>query len=305
MFKTETLFAFIQVVKYGNFTAAANAQGQTPMAISKQVSQLEKRLGEPLFERTTRKVNLTQFGKSFLKKAKDIFEQHDSLDLWLESRQGKVSGTINIITQATETYDITVYPWVAEFCALYPDIKLALDVQEKIIDIKNEPSDIYWGISSYLGDRHPGLKRRTMWKAQYGIFASPEYLKKMGIPETPKDLINHQMIGYVHQQPSNILIINKTPDNKQTEMEYEKVESRIKVVARQTYLASQGLGLINMLVDDPELKEFLAEGQLVPVLKEYWFAEAEVFIYYQQVKIEQPKVRAFIDFFMSKQDKWI
>jgi len=63
MFKTETLKAFALVAKHRSFTLAANVQGQTPMAMSKQVSQLEKRLAEPLFERSTRKVSLTQFGE--------------------------------------------------------------------------------------------------------------------------------------------------------------------------------------------------------------------------------------------------
>ncbi len=304
MFKTETLTAFVQVAKYGSFTAAANAQGQTPMALSKQVSQLESRLTEALFERSTRKVSLTEFGESFLQRAQQILAQHDSLDSWLEARKGKVAGTLKIVTQSVQTYDETVFLWLAEFHQLYPDIELEFDVQENMIDINNDAHDIYWGVSDYLGQQHPGLKCRSMWKADYGIFASPAYLDKYGTPDIPDDLQKHRMIGHPHAQPGNLLVVNKTPNSKQTEMEYQLLPSPIKSVASHSDLAVQGLGLINALVDNLDIKTYLASGQLVPVLQDYWYQNVEVYIYYQQVKFEQPKVRAFIDFFLSKRGEW-
>ena len=112
------------------------------------------------------------------------------------------------------------------------------------------------------------------------------------------------MIGYLHQQPSNILIINKSAHSEQTEMQYELVDTSINTVSGHSLLAAQGLGLINALVDNPDIKTYLSKQQLVPVLQDYWYASAEVYIYYQQVKIQQPKVRAFIDFFLGKREQW-
>lgn len=304
MFKTETLTAFVQVAKYGSFTAAANAQGQTPMALSKQVSQLESRLAEPLLERSTRKVSLTEFGEAFLLRAQQILGQHDSLAGWLEAQKGQVGGTLKVVTQSTQTYDETVFAWLAEFHQLYPDIKLEFDVQESIIDINKDAHDIYWGVADYLGQQHPGLKRRSMWKADFGIFASPQYLSEFGIPQMPDDLIHHRMIGHTHEQPGNLLVINKAVNSNQTEMEYQLLQASVKTVSGHSALAVQGLGLINALVDNLDIKAYLVSGQLVPVLADYWYKNVEVYIYYQQVKSEQPKVRAFIDFFLSKRDQW-
>ena len=304
MFKTETLTAFVQVAKYGSFTAAANAQDQTPMALSKQVSQLESRLAEPLFERSTRKVRLTEFGEACLQRAQQILSQHDSLDSWLEARKGRVGGTLKVVTQSAQTYDETVFAWLAEFHQLYPDIELEFDIRESIIDITKDPYDIYWGISDYLGQQHPGLKCRSLWKADFGIFASPQYLSEFGIPQTPDDLAHHRMIGHTHAQPGNVLVVNKSANSNQTEMEYQLLEVAVKTVSGHSAMAVQGLGLINALVDNWDIKAYLASGQLAPVLADYWYKNAEVYIYYQQVKFEQPKVRAFIDFFLSKRDQW-
>ena len=304
MFKTETLLAFMLVAKHRSFTIAANAQGKTPMAMSKQVSQLETRLAEPLFERSTRKVRLTQFGEEFLLRAQQILAQHDSLLHWLESRQGKCSGTLRVVAQDQQTYDETVYPWLAEFHRLYPEIELSIEVQENIIDINTDPYDIYWGISDYLGVKHPNLKRRLLWQAQLGIFASPDYLKNFGTPMSPDDLKNHRMIGHPHQQPCNVLVVNKTINSTQKEMEFVQLEAPIRTVGGQAKFAVQGIGLINALIDNQDIKGYVANQQLLPVLEPYWHSSTEIYIYYHQVKIEQPKVRAFIDFFLSKKKYW-
>jgi DNA-binding transcriptional LysR family regulator len=304
MFKTETLTAFALVAKHQSFTLAANALRQTPMAMSKQVSQLEKRLAEPLFERSTRKIRLTQFGEEFLIRVQKILEQHETLDNWLESRKGEFSGTLKVVTQSSQTFDETVFPWLAEFHQCYPNIELVFEVQESIIDIAKNPFDIYWGIDEYLGMQHPSLKCRSLWKAQLGIFASPEYLEKFGMPSTPDELKDHRMISHPHNDPSNALIVNKIAYSKQQNMDFVTVDAPIKTVSGQSNFAVQGLGLINALVDNQDIKDYLATRQLLPVLENYWYSSAEIYIYYHHVKLEQPKVRAFIDFFLSKRKHW-
>jgi LysR family transcriptional regulator, transcriptional activator for dmlA len=304
MFKTETLVAFRLVAKHRSFTLAANAQGQTPMAMSKQVSQLENRLGEALFERSTRNIKLTQFGEAFLHRVNKILEQHDSLALWLDSRQEKYSGTLKIVAQDVQIYDETIFPWIAEFHRLYPDIELVFEVQEQVIDINHDAYDIYWGVADYLGAKHPSLKRRSLWRSKLGIFAAPSYLTKYGTPSTPEDLHHHHMIGHPHQQPSNALVVNKTVNSNQQEMDCVLVKAPVKTVSGQANFAVQGLGLINALIDNHDIKTYLAEQQLVPVLEQYWYSCVEIYIYYHQVKLEQPKVRAFIDFFLAQRAHW-
>jgi len=304
MFKTETLIAFTLVAKHRSFTIAANVQNQTPMAMSKQVSQLELRLGEALFERSTRKIKLTQFGEEFLLLAQNILNQHDSLEQWLESRKGELSGSLRIVAQDDQIYDETIFPWLAEFHHMYPDIELIFEVQENVINIDKDPADIYWGIADYLGLKYPSLKRRSLWKSKLGIFASPDYLKKFGTPYSPDELKNHHMIGHPHQQPNNALVVNTIENSKQQEMEYVLLKAPVKTVSGQAQFAVQGIGLINALFDNHDIKDYLATKQLIPVLEQYWYSSVEIYIYYHYVKIEQPKVRAFIDFFLSKRKHW-
>jgi LysR family transcriptional activator of dmlA len=99
-------------------------------------------------------------------------------------------------------------------------------------------------------------------------------------------------------------VVNKTLDCNEEAMAFVEVDAPIKTVSGQSMLATQGLGLINALCDNHDIKAYLAKGQLVPVLKDHWYQGVEIYVCYQQVKILQPKVRVFIDFFLSKRSMW-
>lgn len=310
MFKIETLLAFAQVAKHGGFTAAAKAQGQTAMAFSKQVSGLEQRLGNALFERTTRTLRLTEFGVQFLQRVKPLLAEHQALDGWVEGLNGRIAGSLTVLAQGELTYQETVFPFLAEFCALYPELDIKLDVSEKVIDIDVDKYDVYWGVADYLGERHPGLKRRLMWQAPYGIFASPDYLAKFGVPQTPADLSAHKCIGFVQSSVQGALVVHSELVNSKLETQIEDdvpyvvMDTSVQAAVGHTQLAINGLGLINAMSDNSDIRKALADGTLVSVLEPYWYQNVVGYIYYQQVKYEQPKVRAFIDFMLSKRHLW-
>ena len=68
--------------------------------------------------------------------------------------------------------------------------------------------------------------------------------------------------------------------------------------------AQSGLGLINALPKAKQIENAIADGSLVPVMEDYWWDRAEAFIYYHQTVVVEPKVRAFIDFFLNKRPQW-
>lgn len=303
MFKVDALAVFISVADCQSFTDAANLHMQTPMAISKKVSALERELGEALFIRTTRKVKLSEFGDVFYEKAQTILNEHQALSEWLQHREDKVIGHLSVVAQHGDTYEETVYPWLNEFCQQYPELTISLDIQEGIIDLREHDYDIYWGVSDYLGEKFPGLVKRAFWQSVYGIFASPDYLKKYGVPKSPQDFGGHQVIGYLHNKPNNVLVYQDI-ENSVAGYSYVELDSRVQVVTNLTSLAEAGLGLINASADQKEITRALSKGTLVPVLEPYWAQSARAFVYYQQSKQQQKKVRAFIDFFYDKKIHW-
>ncbi|CAD5275941.1 LysR family transcriptional regulator [Alteromonas sp. 38] len=294
------LRTFELVALEGNMTKAAALMSKSVMAVSKQISNLEHSVGQALFIRTRRELKLTEYGREFLKRCTALNNQHRELQRWVQSTEYEVSGEIRILTQANEVITETFTPWIGEFLKQYPLLNVVLDVKESLVDIAHDEYDIYWGVGSYLGDRFNGLKQRSLYNERYGIFASPEYLKRKGTPKVPDDLETHDVVGYLYNQPSNVLVLQ----SQTGEVIHKILNSRVKAVAGMVECAQSGLGLINALPKAKQIEEAVEDGSLVPVMEEYWWDRAEAFIYYHQTVTVEPKVRAFIDFYLDKRPHW-
>jgi len=294
------LRTFELVAQEGNMTKAAALMSKSVMAVSKQISNLEHSVGQALFIRTRRELKLTEYGREFLKRCTALNNQHRELQRWVQSTEYEVSGEIRILTQANEVITETFTPWIGEFLKKYPLLNVVLDVKESLVDIAHDEYDIYWGVGSYLGDRFNGLKQRSLYNERYGIFASPEYLKRKGTPQVPDDLETHDVVGYLYNQPSNVLVLQ----SQAGEVIHKILNSRVKAVAGMVECAQSGLGLINALPKAKQIEEAVEDGSLVPVMEEYWWDRAEAFIYYHQTVTVEPKVRAFIDFYLGKRPHW-
>jgi DNA-binding transcriptional LysR family regulator len=212
---------------------------------------------------------------------------------------GRVTGKLRVLTQSHDVCGETLIPWLNEFLVSYPELSLELDVKESLININDDEYDIFWGVSDYLGDRFPNLKRRQLWQSSYGIYASPEYLKREGTPETLDDLEQHYVVGYLYNQPSNVLVLQQ--DDKPV---YKFLKQRITSVTGIVDLAISGLGLINAGDDTTQIISAVNKGLLVPVLQKHWWDGAEIYVYFHHVRNPQPKVKAFIDFFLDKREVW-
>jgi DNA-binding transcriptional LysR family regulator len=257
MLKTESLTTFKAVAEFQNFTKAANSLELTPMAVSKQISNLETQLKQPLFERTTRQVKLTEFGRAFLDHTNSVLGELQRLDEWVDSRQDTVDGTLKVVAQSAEVYQYTVYPWLSDFTEQYPNLTIELDVDEGAIDIDSNSYDIYWGVGAYLGEKRSNLISRLFWRGAYGIYASPDYLQKHGTPKSIQDLERHKLIGYLHNNPSNLLIINQRPNGDNQNLEYVFMESSIKAVGGIADIIDNGLGVATQPSDDKRIRQLL------------------------------------------------
>lgn len=301
MFSPNDLDAFCKVAQMKTMSRVAEAEGKSVMAVSKQIKRLETSLNEALFLRSRRELILTEFGQAFRQKAEVILAQHRELAVWTQQRETTVCGELNVICQSNEVVTETIVPWLSAFTRLYPELAISLDVKESLINIKEDDFDIFWGVGRYLGEQFPGLKRRSIWRTRYGIFASPDYLDQFGTPETPEDLSHHQVIGYLHNKPGNVLVLQ----NKNGEPIYATPRCQIKTVAGLVELAEAGLGLINAPAEAGAIRALLEGKSLQPVLTEYWWDDAEIYAYYHPTNPEQKKVRAFLDFFFDKRAQWL
>ncbi|MCF2949018.1 LysR family transcriptional regulator [Paraglaciecola aquimarina] len=300
MLKVEQLKIFIALTELNTMTAVANNLQVSVMAISKSIALLEKEVGQPLFSRTRRSFTLTQFGHDFKSHAQQVVAQLDTLESWVEEKNGSISGTVKVLCQAPEMIHETIIPWLDKFLALYPNIKVELDVKESIIDLNTDDYDVFWGVSDYLGDTFSGLKRRTLWTCDYGLYASPSYLARHTEIKTLDDLNSHTVIGYLHNQPADIIIFQ----SETGEPTHKVIHNRVKSVTGLVEMACNGLGIINAGNDDVKILPALAANKLQPILPDHWYKNVSTYVYFHQVKGEQAKVRSFIDYFIAQKKFW-
>ncbi|GGX59466.1 LysR family transcriptional regulator [Saccharospirillum salsuginis] len=300
MFKIDWLQSFVRVADTRSFSEAARRSGLTAMAISKHIARLESELGEPLFERSTRVVRLTEFGGLFLERAEHLLREQAALADWVHSRHEEPSGVLKVMGMESALLALVV-PHVSAFHERYPRIELHIDSVNELVDPVTRPFDIAWGVGRYLGDLHPGLVRRRLMTTDYGVFASPDYLQRYGVPNHPGELVDshHRVLPQLHDEPNNFLIINDTGITG-GDFPVCYLDAPVKTSAGHLELCIQGMGLMNASSDLPDVRRAVAAGRIVPVLEEYWFRSMDIYIYTHQVRQRQPKVDAFLAFFQER-----
>src|SRR5438105_12974894 len=157
-----------------SFTAAANAAGLTPAAVSRSISRLEARLGVQLFSRTTRQVRLTEAGRAYVSQCRQALGQLLEAERELTGRQVQASGTVRL-SLPTSYGHYRVLPLLPAFRAMYPEVQLELQLSNRNVDFTAD------GYELAVRGRTPpdsGLIARTLEDADLVVVASPAYLQK-------------------------------------------------------------------------------------------------------------------------------
>lgn len=282
---------FVRVVEDGGFSAAARVLRLTPSAISKQIARLEDRLGVRLINRTTRRLGLTDEGRSFYERCvgilSDIAEAEDSLISSSDKPRGKLHINTGVAFGRNQ-----INPLVPAFLERYPEIDLDITMTDSLSDLVEEGIDvaIRFGFlqDSTLVARHLADSRRA-------ICASPEYLEKFGVPETPQDLVNHNCLAFSHLPHLNEWIF-KAPDGEFT------------FRAKGNFMANNGEAIHEMAVSGlgiSRMAEFMVtpdvkSGRLVRVLQDYYRdIEVPIHAIYPTKRHLSAKVRAFVDYLVE------
>jgi DNA-binding transcriptional LysR family regulator len=281
--------AFVTLADAGSFSGAAERLGMTPSAMSKIIGKLEQHLGARLVQRTTRKMQLTETGLVYAEHARRILEEIETLDREAQSRDVQPRGTLRI-TAPTVLGHVRVLPIVIEFQDENPEIKVHLDLSDRVVDLVEERIDV--GIRTTTKPP-PSFVARKLDDDVRVLAASPVYLERRGNPRTPDDLGAHDCIVCAARQPFDTWYFRTAPssDNVRT----VHVDGRLTVsntfALRDAALAGLGIAdLPRYLVTDD-----LREGRLVSVLPAFVLSERSVYALYAPSRFLPAKVRTFVD----------
>lgn len=287
MQRWERIEAFVEVVRLGNFSAAARQLQVSSSHISRLVSQLEQQLGTQLLYRTTRQIRLTDSGALYYESCRQLFEGFKDAELALHHHQTNPTGTLKI-TAATTFGERYIAPLVNEFHTLYPQLKISMHLSNRQLELIEEGYDI--AIRMGVLRESTLIARRLCDRREY-VVGSPAYFSQHPRPTRLADLEQHNcLIG----SRDHWLFLDKG--------------ARKDLVVKGNWQANSGPALVDAALrgiglaqlPDYYVGEYLASGQLVSVLDEYQFTDTGVWVLYPQQRYLAAKVRLFIDFLVDK-----
>lgn len=280
------LESFVAVVKYGSLSAAARQDGVVPAVMGRRLDALENRLGVKLLVRTTRSLTLTQEGSAFYEDCLRILGELSEAEAAVASGSARARGHLRISAPAGFGRR-HVAPHAAAFQQANPDIKVTLDLSDRIVDLLRERIDCAIRISD-LSDS--SLVALRLAQNRRVVVAAPAYLARRGIPRTLDDLSAHACLtlGESQSRGWSFVVDGEAVNLRVAGM----LECNDGAVLHDWALAGRGLAWRSLW----EVKDDLSEGRLVSVLDHLSSPDYPVYAVVPQRKFLPLRVRHFIDY---------
>jgi DNA-binding transcriptional LysR family regulator len=286
----EPVLIFITVAEMGSFTHAADSLGIQKGRASTAVRKLEEGLGVRLLHRTTRSVQLTEDGRAFHARARDLLAEVDDLHSMFASDRVRLRGRLRV-DLPSELARTTIVPALPVFMGAYPELELEISSTDRRVDLVQEGFDCVLRLGP-IGDET--LISRPLGKLRMVNAASPAYLARYGVPRSLEDL-QHQEHRVIH--------FARTLGAKPHGWEYPYGNSYASVQLRgalyvnsvQTYEAAgvAGLGLIQAPL--LAIGSYLKSGALIELLPDLQHKPLDVSLVVAHRRNLSRRVRAFMN----------
>ncbi|MDD5333903.1 MAG: LysR family transcriptional regulator [Rhodoferax sp.] len=284
------VLVFAAVAQAGGFTAAAERLGLSKARVSLEVGRLEARLGVGLLTRTTRRVLVTEAGQKLLDECVPLLRNAQETLAGLGQRD-LLQGTLRIACTVEHAVQ-SLAGTVARFARLHPQLQIELRSSDMVVNLVAEGIDV--------AIRMGWLRDSTLRATRLGTFgqwvvASPDYLRRSGLPQAPEDLAQMDWVT---------LTLLPTPltwhfTGAQGELRTVRTASRLRcdsaATLRALLLEGAGVSVMDQLSTD----ELVRRGDLIRLLPEWRLPEGGIYAVYAPGRHIQPKVRAFIDFYVA------
>lgn len=287
--KVQQMVVFNALTHQRSFTKAAQLLDISRTQVSKQIQQLEERLGVQLVQRTTRSFALTEAGERFAVRCANIVNEVNEAESELLERSDSMQGILRVgIAQSFARHHIA--PHIAEFHAQYPQLDLEMSLFDHRVDLIAEQLDLWIGMT----DSPPeGFVARHLADCHFVLAASPDYLAKHGVPYTPEALVEHNCITYYsRERKDNLWHFRQDGQNLQVKVSGNyRVDSADAIL--DATLAGHGVGYLATYLLDKEFRE----GKLVRLIPDWELSQyMPLYAVYPRHKFLPKKVDAFIRF---------
>lgn len=277
---------FIAVSETLNFGLAAERLGMSRATVSAQVGELERQLGVRLFQRSTRAVRLTEAGAAYRTALGGVVSQATQAAQIAEGYQQQAVGKIRV-TAPDEIVGRFIIPAMAEVLADQPGLSMEIELTSRRVDVIAEGFDLAIRASLAI---EPNLIVRRLGVSPVTLTASPEYLARQGVPQTPEELTAHQIVHHSGLKAGALYAMRRGEEERRI-----PITARILIDAggalRDAAIAGMGITYLPEFITSDALRE----GKLVRVLSDWKIQDVDINAVYPSNRNITPKVRGFVN----------
>lgn len=291
MDRLKSLEVFLRVVEKGGFSAAAEVFDISPTMVGKHIRALEDRIGGRLLNRTTRRQSLTELGRTYYKRSKQLIADFEAIEGTVNEMRAAPRGVLRV-NAPISFGSMQLVPALRAYLDRYPEVEIDLTLSDRVVDLVEEGYElaIRGGV---LGNS--GLVARKLAPFRLVTCASPDYLKRHGVPKAPRDLLDHNCLEFAHGSSGRRWHFHGR-SGKQTIQIKGNLKINNGAALREATLS--GLGII--MQPEALVADDIAAGRLVQVLPNFQSASRTLHIVYLPDRRLSPKLRSFIDFMVER-----
>lgn len=284
---------FLRVLDLGSISAAARSLDLSVAVASQRLQRLERDLGVRLLHRTTRRLHATPEGAVLAEQGRALVEDLEALSGSLRQAGTGVTGVLRVTTSSSFGRQY-VSPLLPDFLRAHPGVSLSISLTDHVLDIVSSGFDLAIRIGQ-LADST--LVARKLADNARVLCASPDYLRRHGVPQTPQDLANHECLVLVGSQGrADVWRLGDGAGGEIAVRVRGRVEANTGELLADAAIAGFGIALHSVWHVCHELRA----GRLVQVLADYPLADSGIYAVMPQRRLVPPRVRAFVDYLAER-----
>ncbi|MGO4339673.1 LysR family transcriptional regulator [Labrys sp. KB_33_2] len=286
-----SLQAFVHTVDCGSIARAARELRLSAVMVGRHIASLEDQFGTRLLHRTTRRLTLTDPGRTVYNTALLIVREYGGLSRSMESLKSDPSGHLRVT--APVAFAEKVGAILADFCSTYPSIFIEVLCDDRALDMVEHKLDLAIRVGR-LPDS--GLIARKLAPAHVVVCAAPAYLTARGIPLTIDDISDHDCVAYEHQWAGEGWAFSDGQREVTVKLAHVSCRSNNAQVQRAFVLAGKGLAQMPAFIVEDDIRQ----GRLVPVLTAQPILERWMHAVYQPGGPPPLAIRVLVDFLVTR-----